>query len=79
MPAGPSGLQIGLLRAVQWTQTELAVQAKEQGMNRIGIHPTVRSSLRTRWPSLSPYYMDDTAFTLAEIVRDRSLDTSADK
>ena len=31
---------------------------------------------RTRRPSLSPYYVDETAFTLADILRDRALDSS---
>ena len=45
-------------------------------MNRTESRRTVRSTHRTRRPSLSPYYMDDTAFTLADIRRDRALDTS---
>ena len=48
-------------------------------MNRTGTRRTVRTTHRTRRPSLSPYCMDDTAFTLAEILRDRALDVSADK
>ncbi len=44
-------------------------------MNRTGIRHTVRTTHRTRRPSLNPYFMDDTAFTLADILRDRALDT----
>jgi hypothetical protein len=45
-------------------------------MNRTEPRQIVHSTLRTRRPSLSPYYMDETAFTLADIVRTRALDTS---
>jgi hypothetical protein len=48
-------------------------------MNRIGIRPTVRTTLRTRRSSQKPHQMDDTSFTLAEIRRDSGLDASADK
>ena len=48
-------------------------------MNRTGTYRTVRTTHRTRRPSLSPYYMDDTAFTLADILRDRALVASVDK
>ena len=40
-------------------------------MNRTGTRRTVRTTHHTRRPSLSPYYLDDTAFTLAEILRDQ--------
>ncbi len=39
----------------------------------------VTSAHQTRRPSLSPYYMEETAFTLADILRDRGLDTSPTK
>ncbi len=45
-------------------------------MKPTGTRPTVRTMHRTRRPSLNPYYMDDTAFTLADILRDRVLDAS---
>ena len=48
-------------------------------MNRTGSRRVVPSTHRTRRPSLSPYYMDETAFTLADIRRDRALDTSPAK
>jgi hypothetical protein len=48
-------------------------------MNRTGIRRTVRTTHRSGRPSLSPYYMDDTAFTLADILRDRAFDASPDK
>ena len=44
-------------------------------MNRTGTRRTVRTTYRNRRPSLSPYYMDDTAFTRADILGDRALDT----
>jgi hypothetical protein len=45
-------------------------------MNRTRSRRTAPSGHRTRRPSLSPYYIDDTAFTLGDILRDRVLDTS---
>ena len=45
-------------------------------MNRTESRGTVPSAHRTRRHSLSPYYMDETAFTLADIRRVRALDTS---
>ena len=39
-------------------------------MNRIESRRNVPNTHRTRRPSLSPYYMDETAFTLADIRRD---------
>ena len=48
-------------------------------MNRTATRQTVRTTHRTRRPSLSPYYMDDTAFTLGDILRNRALDASPDK
>lgn len=45
-------------------------------MNRTGIRQTVRTTHRSRRPSLNPYYIDDTALTLADILRDRALDKS---
>ena len=45
-------------------------------MKRTGTRQTVRTTHRTRRPSLNPYYMDDIAFTLADILRDRALETS---
>ncbi len=48
-------------------------------MNRTGTRRTVRTTHRTRQSSLNPYFMEDTAFTLADIQRYRALDTSADK
>ncbi len=67
-----------LLDAVQWNQTVLTVPTREQetAMNRTASRQTVPSTHRTRRPSLSPYYMDETAFTLADIRRDRALGTS---
>ena len=44
-------------------------------MNRTPSRRAVPSSHRTRRSSLSPYYMDETAFTLADIRRVRALDT----
>ena len=48
-------------------------------MNRTRIRRVVPNRYRTRRPSLSPYYMDETAFTLADIRRDRALDASPAK
>ena len=45
-------------------------------MNRTESRRTVPIAHRTQRPSLSPYYMDETAFTLADIRHDRALDTS---
>jgi hypothetical protein len=45
-------------------------------MTSTGTHHTVRTTHRTRRTSLSPYYTDDTAFTLADIRRNRALDTA---
>ncbi len=47
-------------------------------MNRTASRQTRRTEHRTQKPSMNPYYMDDTAFTLADIRRDRAMDTSAD-
>jgi hypothetical protein len=48
-------------------------------MNRTRSRRTAPSGHRTRRASLSPYYMDDTAFTLGDILRDRPLDTATVK
>lgn len=58
-----------------------AVPTREQetAMNRIESRRNVPNTHRTRRPSLSPYYMDETAFTLADIRRIRALDTSSVK
>jgi len=48
-------------------------------MNRTRGRRAVPSTQRTRRPSLSPYYMDETAFTLADILRNRALDASPAK
>ena len=46
-------------------------------MNRTASRQTVRTTHRTRRASLNPYYMDDIAFTLADILRDRAIGRSA--
>jgi len=48
-------------------------------MNHTRIRRAVPKTHRTRRPSLNPYYMDETAFTLADILRNRAMDTSATK
>jgi hypothetical protein len=48
-------------------------------MNRTRIRGTIPGTHQTRWPSLIPCYMVDTALTLADIPRDRALDPSPDK
>ena len=48
-------------------------------MDRTATRRTARTTHRTRRPSLSPYFMDDTAFTRAEILRDRSSDARSEK
>ena len=45
-------------------------------MNRTRIRRSVPATHRNGRPSLSPYYMDETAFTLSDIRRDRGLETS---
>ena len=47
-------------------------------MNPTASRQTSRTAYHTQRPSMNPYYMDDTAFTLADIRRDRAMDTSAD-
>jgi hypothetical protein len=76
---GLLGLRKWPLRAVQWTQTVLSVPITGASMNRTRIRRTIPSTCRTWRPSLSPYDMDDTAFTLADILRVRALGTSPDK
>ncbi len=46
-------------------------------MNRTTTRKTVRTTHRTRRASLNPYYMDDTAFTLGDILRERASDISS--
>jgi hypothetical protein len=48
---------------------------QEPAMSRTESRRTA-PTYRTRRPSLSPYYVDETAFTLADILRDRALDSS---
>ena len=47
-------------------------------MNRTASRQKSHTAHRTQRPSMNPYYMDDTAFTLADIRRDRAMDTSVD-
>lgn len=48
-------------------------------MDRTAARRTARTTHRSRRPSLSPYFMDDTAFTRAEILRDRSAESWSEK
>ena len=48
-------------------------------MSGIRSRRTAPSSHRNPRASLNPYYMDDIAFTLADIRRDRALETSTEK
>ena len=48
-------------------------------MNRTRSRRVVPNPHRTRRVSLSPYYMDETAFTLADIRRDRAFDVAPAK
>ena len=48
-------------------------------MKRTESRRTVPSTHQTRRPSLNPCYVDETAFTLADIRRDRALDPSSFK
>ncbi len=43
-------------------------------MSRTGSRRTARTGSRTGRPSPSPHFMDDAAFTAAEILRERVLD-----
>jgi hypothetical protein len=45
-------------------------------MNRTRSRRIAPSTYRTGRPSLSPYCLDETTFTLADIRRDRGLETS---
>lgn len=47
-------------------------------MNRTGSRQTIRTTHRTQRSSMNPYYMDDIAFTLSDILRDRAMDVPAD-
>jgi hypothetical protein len=47
-------------------------------MNRSETRQTIRTTHRTQRASMNPYYMDDTAFTLSDILRDRAMNVSAD-
>ena len=76
---GLLGLRGHILHAVQWTQRWPPPHKKETVMNRTRSRRVVPSTHRTRRPSLSPYYMDETAFTLADILRGRALDASSAK
>lgn len=45
-------------------------------MKRIETRQADHGRRRTQRASLNPYFMDDTAFTRADIIRDRTLDAA---
>ena len=51
-------------------------------MNRTGSRQTIRTTHRTthrtQRASMNPYYMDDTAFTLSDILRHRAMTVPVD-
>ncbi|HTU39515.1 MAG TPA: hypothetical protein VMF35_16065 [Acidimicrobiales bacterium] len=53
------------------------VYEQESAMSPTRIRRTSASTSRSRRTSLSPYFMEDTALTLAEIRRARALETPA--